>query len=145
MAGQQGSRRDQPAATQRGREHLAQRRQDRPISPVRRRPGDLTAQHHDLVTQHHDLGVLGRLTAAQQDQPADDPDRDQVQQADKHKPRSCRNLSTRPNRRSGHTQSSGAVHSKDRVVPFPAAFKETLALHIDAQRRAGAVFLFESS
>jgi len=34
---------------------------------------------------------------------------------------------------------------KDRVVPFPAAFKETLALHIDAQRRAGAVFLFESS
>jgi TnpA family transposase/integrase len=35
--------------------------------------------------------------------------------------------------------------SKDRVVPFPAAFKETLALHIDAQRRAGAVHLFESS
>jgi Tn3 transposase DDE domain/Phage integrase family len=34
---------------------------------------------------------------------------------------------------------------KDRIVPFPAAFKETLALHIDAQRRAGAVFLFESS
>jgi integrase/recombinase XerD len=24
--------------------------------------------------------------------------------------------------------------SKDRIVPFPAAFKETLALHIDAQR-----------
>jgi len=34
---------------------------------------------------------------------------------------------------------------KDRVVPFPPAFKETLALHIDAQRRGGAVFLFESS
>ena len=34
---------------------------------------------------------------------------------------------------------------KDRVVPFPAAFKETLALHIDTQRRAGAAFLFESS
>jgi integrase/recombinase XerD len=34
---------------------------------------------------------------------------------------------------------------KDRVVPFPAAFKETLALHIETQRRAGAVFLFESS
>ena len=27
--------------------------------------------------------------------------------------------------------------SKDRVVPFPAAFKETLVLHIDAQHRAG--------
>ena len=37
------------------------------------------------------------------------------------------------------------TQGKDRVVPFPAAFKETLALHIDAQRRAGAVFLFESS
>jgi integrase len=40
------------------------------------------------------------------------------------------------------TQGKGG---KDRVVPFPAAFKETLALHIDAQRRAGAVYLFESS
>ena len=40
------------------------------------------------------------------------------------------------------TQGKGG---KDRVVPFPAAFKETLALHIDAQRRAGAAFLFESS
>ena len=40
------------------------------------------------------------------------------------------------------TQGKGG---KDRVVPFPPAFKETLALHIDAQRRAGAVFLFESS
>jgi integrase/recombinase XerD len=35
--------------------------------------------------------------------------------------------------------------SKDRYVPFPAAFKETLALHIDAQTRAGASHLFESS
>ena len=40
------------------------------------------------------------------------------------------------------TQGKG---DKDRVVPFPAAFKETLALHIDAQGRAGAAFLFESS
>ncbi|MBV9160730.1 MAG: tyrosine-type recombinase/integrase [Pseudonocardiales bacterium] len=34
---------------------------------------------------------------------------------------------------------------KDRYVPFPAAFKETLALHIDTARTKGAVFLFESS
>ncbi len=34
---------------------------------------------------------------------------------------------------------------KDRVVPFPAAFKETLALHVASQRRAGAAYLFESS
>ncbi|MGH3226873.1 MAG: tyrosine-type recombinase/integrase, partial [Streptosporangiaceae bacterium] len=34
---------------------------------------------------------------------------------------------------------------KDRYVPFPAAFKETLALHIAALRGKNAVFLFESS
>jgi integrase/recombinase XerD len=34
---------------------------------------------------------------------------------------------------------------KDRVVPFPPAFKETLALHVASQRRAGAAYLFESS
>ena len=34
---------------------------------------------------------------------------------------------------------------KDRYVPVPAAFKETLALHIAALREKGAVFLFESS
>ena len=40
------------------------------------------------------------------------------------------------------TQGKGG---RDRVVPFPAGFKETLALHINAQRPVGAVFLFESS
>lgn len=34
---------------------------------------------------------------------------------------------------------------KDRLVPFPATFAETLALHIDAMRHRGAVHLFESS
>jgi integrase/recombinase XerD len=34
---------------------------------------------------------------------------------------------------------------KDRYVPFPATFKEALALHIDAHRQAGARHLFESS
>jgi integrase/recombinase XerD len=40
------------------------------------------------------------------------------------------------------TQGKGG---KDRYVPFPAAFKEALALHIAAQRDKNAVFLFESS
>jgi integrase/recombinase XerD len=31
------------------------------------------------------------------------------------------------------------------VVPFPASFKEALALHIAGQCKAGAAFLFESS
>jgi integrase/recombinase XerD len=34
---------------------------------------------------------------------------------------------------------------KDRVVPFPPPFKETLALHAERLRRAGARHLFESS
>jgi len=40
------------------------------------------------------------------------------------------------------TQGKGG---KDRYVPFPAAFKETLALHIDTAHAKGAMFLFESS
>ena len=99
VPGQQGSRRDQPTAAQRGRQQPGQCRPHRAVGPVRLRLGDLTAEHHHLVTQHHDLRVLGRLTSAQQAQPAEDPDRDQVQQTDKHKPRSCPNPSTRPSRR----------------------------------------------
>ena len=34
---------------------------------------------------------------------------------------------------------------KDRYVPFPATFKEALALHIDTHTHAGASHLFESS
>ena len=34
---------------------------------------------------------------------------------------------------------------QDRYVPFTASFKETLALHIGAQKQAGASHLFESS
>lgn len=33
---------------------------------------------------------------------------------------------------------------KDRVVPFPVAFKETLALHASETERRGASYLFES-
>ena len=40
------------------------------------------------------------------------------------------------------TQGKG---NKDRVVPFPTSFKETLGLHMDAMRSRGAVHLFESS
>jgi len=40
------------------------------------------------------------------------------------------------------TQGKGG---KDRVVPFPQTFKETLALHADALRRKRATHLFESS
>lgn len=35
--------------------------------------------------------------------------------------------------------------AKDRVVPFPPTFRETLNLHMSAQQSKGAAFLFESS
>src|SRR5262249_14232793 len=63
---------------------------------------NLTPEHRDLMTQHHDLRILGRLAPAEQHQPAKDPDRDQVEQAKSHEPRSWRNQLTQPNRRSQH-------------------------------------------
>lgn len=35
--------------------------------------------------------------------------------------------------------------AKDRIVPFPVSFKETLALHADSMHKKGATYLFESS
>jgi len=64
------------------------------------RAGNLTAEHHHLVTQDHDLRLLGRLAAPQEGQPPEEPDRDQVQQADRHEPRSCPNPPILPNRSS---------------------------------------------
>jgi hypothetical protein len=52
------------------------------------------------VAHHHDLHIPGRLAAAEQHQPAKDPDHDQVESAKRHKPRSCRNRLIRPNSRS---------------------------------------------
>ena len=40
------------------------------------------------------------------------------------------------------TQGKGG---KDRVVPFPPSFKETLALHVQVMHERGASHLFESS
>jgi hypothetical protein len=100
VPGQEGSRRDQPTTTQRGWQQPGKCRQDRPVGPVRPGPGDLAAQRHHLVPQRHDLYVLGRLASAQQDQPAGHPDHDQVQQTERHRPRSCLNSLTDTNRSS---------------------------------------------
>jgi len=97
---QQRPWRNQPAAPQRGGQQPGHGRQDRAVGPVQVRPGHLAAEHHHLMSQHHDPRVLGRLAAPQQDQPAKDPDHDQVQETDRHEPRSCLNLPTAPNRSS---------------------------------------------
>src|ERR1022692_367919 len=52
------------------------------------------------MTEHHDLRILGRLAAAEQHQPAKDPNDDEVEQAKGRKSRSCRNQPIRLSRRS---------------------------------------------
>jgi hypothetical protein len=79
VPGQQRARSDEPVGTQHGWQQPGQRCQDRPVGPVRLRAGDLSPQHRDLMTEHHDLRILRRLAAAQQHQPAKDPDHDQVE------------------------------------------------------------------
>ncbi len=81
MPGKQRARRDKPADAQHNRQVPGKRGPDRPVGPGRPGPGHLTPEHRDLMTEHQDLGVLGRLAAARQDQPAEDPDHDQVEHA----------------------------------------------------------------
>jgi len=52
--------------SQHGWKQPGQRRQDRPVGPFKRRPGDLAAEYRDFMAQHHDFRVLGRLAAAEQ-------------------------------------------------------------------------------
>jgi hypothetical protein len=85
---------------QQGRQEPGQHCQDRAVGPVWPGPGDLTAQDRDFMSEHQDLGVLRRLAAAQQEQPAEDPEHDQIQKAKRHKPPSCPNIASWPNRRS---------------------------------------------
>ena len=61
-----------------------QRGHDGSVGPVE--PGSWAgaAQHGDLVPEHQQLRVLGSLRAAEQDQPAAEPNEDQVEQAEGH-------------------------------------------------------------
>jgi len=61
VPGQQGSRRDQPTASQPGWQQLGPGRQDRAVGPVRLRPGYLAAEHHYLaVPAGPHLGIQRR-------------------------------------------------------------------------------------
>jgi hypothetical protein len=100
MPGQQRSWRDQAMAAQPGGQQASRRGQDCPVGPVWPGTGDLAAQDGDFMAEHHDLSVLGRLAAAQQEQPAKDPDDGEIHQSDRHSPRSCLIAVSAPNRRS---------------------------------------------
>jgi DNA segregation ATPase FtsK/SpoIIIE, S-DNA-T family len=53
------------------------------------------------MAEDQDLGVLGRLAAAQQVQPAKDADHDEIQEANRHRSRSCPTTVIEPNRTHG--------------------------------------------
>ncbi len=63
VPGQQRARRDKPMSAQIGWQQPGERGQDRPVGPVRLRPGDMTSE---IMAEHHDLCILGCLAAAQQ-------------------------------------------------------------------------------
>jgi hypothetical protein len=57
-----------------------QRGQYRPVGPVQPGPRITPAQDGDLVPQYQQFRVLGRWRSAEQDQPAEGLDEDQVEQ-----------------------------------------------------------------
>jgi hypothetical protein len=54
------------------------------VSPVRPRAGNLTAQDEDLVPKYQDLRVLRSVAPGEEDQPAEQPDHEQVDKSDEH-------------------------------------------------------------
>jgi len=76
---------DQPVQTHRCWQEPDQRGEDGAVGPVEPGPGIGAAQHGDLVPQHEQLGVLGSGGPAEQDQPAAEPDEDEVEQAQGHR------------------------------------------------------------
>jgi hypothetical protein len=58
-----------------------------PVGPVRLRAGDLTAQDRNLVPQHKDLHVIRGAAPREQRQPAEQPDHEQIHEAEEHERR----------------------------------------------------------
>jgi hypothetical protein len=81
--------RDQPMCSQPSWQKPDERGEDRAVGPVQPEPRMGAAQHGDLVSQHQQLGVLGGRRATEQDQPAAEPDEDQIEQAERHGRSSC--------------------------------------------------------
>jgi hypothetical protein len=65
-------------------EQAGQGGQDRSVWPTQARSGRLTTQHRDFVTQDEDLDILGGGAAGEQSEPAEQPERDQIQQSEQH-------------------------------------------------------------
>jgi hypothetical protein len=66
------------------RQEPDQRGEDCAVGPVEAGPRMGAAQQGDLVPKHEQLSVLGSRRSAEQDQPAAEPDEDEVEQAEGH-------------------------------------------------------------
>jgi hypothetical protein len=82
---QDGAWGDQPVHPQASRQEPDQRGEDRAVGPVQPRPGTGAAQHGNFVPQHEQFDVLRRGRPDEQDQPATEPDEDQVKQTERHR------------------------------------------------------------
>ena len=80
VPGQQRGRRDDRMGLQRAGQQPGQGGQDGPVRPGEARPGHLAAQYCDFLAQDKDLDVLGRGAAGEELKPAEQSDRDQIQQ-----------------------------------------------------------------
>ena len=81
---QDRGRSDQAVTAQALGEAPDQRGEHRSVGPVQARPRVGSAKYGDLVAQHEQLDVFGRGCPAEQQQPAEEPAEDQVEQAKRH-------------------------------------------------------------
>jgi hypothetical protein len=55
-----------------------------PVGPVRLRPGDAAAQDRDFMPQYQDLHVPGGAASGKEHEPAEQPDHEQIDEAEEH-------------------------------------------------------------
>jgi hypothetical protein len=86
VPGQQRARRDDAMLPQLAGKPADQGGQHGPVRPGQTWPGNLATQHRDLMAQHHQLSDYRGLATRHLRQPAEYPNRSQVQQPNNHGP-----------------------------------------------------------
>src|ERR1022692_666971 len=84
MPGEEGARGHDSVQPEAGGQQPSQSGDHCAVGPVRPRAGNLTAQDEYLVPKYQDLRVLRGITPGEEDQPAEQPDHEQVDKADEH-------------------------------------------------------------
>jgi hypothetical protein len=118
MPAQQGLRCHEPMVSTLGGEQSGQRREHGAVWPGGAWAGDLTAQDRDLMSEYEDFGVLGRLLAGQQREPAEELAEDDVEESQRHDWRSSRTSSPcceavgQPSRRRSRHPQDQPVHRR---------------------------------